>query len=369
MATSSTDAVLAALRQITGTAALVEAQLGMQTQMQGDAFFQLAYAKQSRMNHLRLALGCQKIRTVWVTNNIRMLSDAALAGKVRALEKDFFSTEDPMSVEKKCADLNRSVVVVNNNDAHEAGSSDRLARWVARCPDTVFLAWDWDNHHWLSLSYPLAALVDVYCPAHYENLYPLSRFNAAIAVVPCGTVQWTVAFMRARQELMLNAVRVAGPLGKHIYYGAFGYRNQVIATLEPRYPHVRFTNHQFHDLTPEEKFLEWVGFKLHMIVPVLNDVPIRLFDAWVTGGIPLAPESLRFSTVFADVDARDVVYYSAADMLEPQAMIRNALELFDTGGREGMLRRHNYGLLRHHGEQRLRRMLEVARDLIGFTGP
>ena len=244
-----------------------------------------------------------------------------------------------------------------------------MARWVARCPDTVFLAWDWDNHHWLSLSYPLAALVDVYCPAHYENLYPLSRFNAAIAVVPCGTVQWTVAFLRARQELMLNAVRADGPLGKHIYYGAFGYRNQVIATLEPRYPDVRFTTHQFHDLTPDEKFLEWVGFKLHMIVPVLNDVPIRLFDAWVTGGIPLVPESLRFSAVFADVDARDVVYYSAADVLEPQAMVKSAVDLFDSGGREGMLRRHNYGLLLHHGEQRLKRMLDVARDLIGFTGP
>jgi hypothetical protein len=369
MAISPTNAVVEALGHIPGTAVRAEAELGVQTQLQGSAFFHLAHAKQSRMNHLRLAMGCQKIRTVWVTNNIRLLSDAALAGEVRALEEDFFAAEDPMSVKKKSADLSRSVVVVNNNDAHEAGGTDRLARWVARCPDTVFLAWDWDNHHWLSLSYPLAALVDVYCPVHYENLYPLSRFNASMAVVPPGTVQWTVAFLRARQELMLNAVRADGPLGKHIYYGAFGYRNQVIATLGSRYPDVCFTTHQFHDLTPDEKFLEWVGFKLHMIVPVLNDVPIRLFDAWVTGGIPLVPESLRFSTVFADVDARDVVYYSAADVLEPQAMIKTALDLFDTAGREGMLRRHNYGLLRHHGEQRLRRMLEVARDLIGFTGP
>jgi hypothetical protein len=368
MAISITDAVIAALSHISGSAALVEAPFGMQRQLQDAALFHLAHAKQSRLNHLRLALGGQKIRTVWVTNNIRLLSDATLAFDVRALEDDFFSAEDAVAVKKKCANLTRSVVVVNNNDAHEAGGTDRLARWVARCPDTVFLAWDWDNHHWLSLSYPLAALVDVYCPAHYENLYPLSRFNAAIAVVPCGTVQWTVAFLRARQELMLNAVRADGPLGKHIYYGAFGYRNQVIATLEPRYPDVRLTTHQFHDLTPDEKFLDWVGFKLHMIVPVLNDVPIRLFDAWVTGGIPLVPESLRFSAVFADVDARDVVYYSAADVLEPQAMIKSAVDLFDRGGREGMLRRHNYGLLRHHGEQRLKRMLDVARDLIGFTG-
>lgn len=344
-------------------------QFDIQSQLQATGFYQLAHSKEIRLRALRRSFGGKALRTVWISHNIDMLANVLGTTVVRALPKDFFCDNEEPEVQQKCDDLKHCLVILNNNDAHEAGGTDRLARWVARCPDTVFLAWDWDNHHWLSLSYPLAALVDVYCPAHYENLYPLSRFNAAIAVVPCGTVQWTIAFMRSKQELLLNAARADGPLGKHIYYGAFGYRNQVIATLEPRYPDVRFTTHQFHDLTPDEKFLEWVGFKLHMIVPVLNDVPIRLFDAWVTGGIPLVPESLRFSAVFADVDARDVVYYSAADVLEPEAMVKSAVDLFDSGGREGMLRRHNYGLLRHHGEQRLRRMLDVARDLIGFTGP
>jgi hypothetical protein len=369
MATSTSDAVLAALSRITGTAAFVQAQLGVQTQLQEGAFFHLAHAKQTRLNHLRSVLGGQKIRTVWVSNNIRLLAQASWAGDVRPLEKEFFADEDPIAVQKKCADLKQSVVVVNNNDAHQGGGSERLARWVQRCPDTVFVAWDWDNHHWLSLSYPLAALTDVYCPTHFENLYPLSRFNAALAVVPCGTVQWTDAFLRARHETILNAARTDGPLGKHIYYGGFGYRNQVIATLEPKYPDVRFTTHQFHDLTPEQKFLEWVSFKLHLIVPVLNDVPIRLFDAWATGGIPLVPESLRFSAVFADVDPRDVVYYSASDVVNPQAMIEKARALFDADGQAGLLRRHQYGLSQHHGERRLRRMLDVARELVGFTGP
>ena len=53
---------------------------------------------------------------------------------------------------------------------------------------------------------------------------------------------------------------------------------------------MRFTTHQFHDLTQEQKFLDWVSFKRHFIVLKVNDVPIRLFDAWATGGIPLVPE-------------------------------------------------------------------------------
>ncbi len=53
------------------------------------------------------------------------------------------------------------------------------------------------------------------------------------------------------------------------------------------------------------------------------------------------PYALRFSAVFAEVDAHNVVYYIPADVLEPQAMIKSAVNLFDSGGREGMLRRHN----------------------------
>ena len=112
-----------------------------------------------------------------------------------------------------------------------------------------------------------------------------------------------------------------------------------------------------------------MGFKRHFIVLKLNDVPIRLFDAWATGGIPLVPESLRFSAVFEDMHPCDVVFYSASDVVTPQAMIEEAHALFDADGQMGILRRHQYGLGRHHGEQHLCRMLDVARELVGFTGP
>jgi hypothetical protein len=363
------EAVLAALNQITNTNAFVQAQRSVQDQFQDDKLFRLAYAKQTRLNALRAALSGRHIQTVWISNNIRLLADAPWQGTVRALEKDFFLDNNEASIQEKCGRLKQSIVIVNNNDAHQNGNVDHFGKWIARCPDTVFVAWDWDNHHWLSLSYPFAALSDVYCPSHYENMYPLSRFNAAMMVTPCGVVQWTKTFLSEKQAAILSAPRTDTLLGKHIYYGGFGYRNQVIATIEPKYPDVRFTTHQFHELTPEEKFAEWTSFKLHLIVPVLNDVPIRMFDAWATGGIPLVPESLRFSSVFCDVDPRDVVFYSTADVISPEAVVAKGCGLFDAGGHEGMMRRHHYGITRHHGEQRLTQMLDAAQRLIGLVWP
>jgi hypothetical protein len=363
------DAVLNALSRIASLSSLVQSERGAQELLQDNALFHLAYAKQTRLNDLRSEFGGQHLRTVWISNNVELLADAPWEGEVRALEKNFFQDQDPTSIQKKCADLKRSLVIINNNDTHKDGSTEDLAGWIQRCPDTIFVAWDWDNHHWLSLSYPLAALSDVYCPAHYENQYALSRFNAAAQVVPCGIVQWTSEFLGTRFDALASAVRSDGPLGKHIYYPGFKFRNQVITTLGPKYPDVCFTTHQFHQLTPEEKFLEWAGFKLHLIVPVLNDVPIRMFDAWATGGIPLVPESLRFSPVFSDVDQRDILFYSAADIITPEPLLERGLALFDSGGKDGIRRRHDYGLSRHHGEERIRRMLDAAKQLIGFKWP
>ena len=275
--------------------------------------------------------------------------------------------DDPASIQEKVALLEDALVIVNNNDAHHAGNIERVSEFFRHFKRVIFLVWDWDNHHWLSLSYPLAAIADVYCPSHYENLYQLTRFNAATITVPCGIVQWPTSFLEAHAADLLQAERSDQPLGRHIMYGGFQYRNQVIATLSRHYPDVGFSTHQFHELTPGQKFQEWLQHKLHFIVPVLNDVPIRLFDAWVTGGIPLVPESLRFSPVFSDVNACDIAFYSAADLIEPAALVARSCRLFDDGGATAILRRHRYGLAHHHGDERIRQMVGAAQQLIGFT--
>jgi hypothetical protein len=362
-----TDAILTAFGRASFVAELVRANQLSQSLLQDNALFQLAFLKQQRRNALREIFSGKPLRKIWLSNNIRLLENSFSGSEFGYLDKGFFSDQDEASIQEKVSLLEDALVIVNNNDAHHAGSIERFSEFFRHFKRVIFVVWDWDNHHWLSLSYPLAAISDIYCPSHYENLYELTRFNAATAPVPCGIVQWPAAFLKAHAEDLVSAERSDQPLGRHIMYGGFQYRNQVIATLSQRYPSVGFSTHQFHELTPEQKFEEWMQHKLHFIVPVLNDVPIRLFDAWVTGGIPLVPESLRFSPVFSDVNACDIAFYSAADLIEPADLIERACRLFDEGGAAAILRRHRYGLAHHHGDERIRRMVMAAQQLLGFT--
>ena len=50
-------------------------------------------------------------------------------------------------------------------------------------------------------------------------------------------------------------------------------------------------------------------------------------------------------------------------------MIEKARALFDADGQMGIVLWLQYGMVRHHGEQHLCRMLDVARELVGFIGP
>ena len=331
---------------------------------QHDAFFRLAHEKVQRRDHLIDRFNGRQPTRIYISNNLRHLSPRKAAVGVGYLERDFFLERNASRFAEKCTQLAGSVVIVNNNDAHKGGVAEAYVKFFESCPNTIFIAWDWDNHHWLSLSTVLAAHSDLYVPTHGENHYLLSRYNADITdAVAAGLTQWTTAFLRQHLADILQMPRSDSPLGMHIPYATFQYRNRVVATMQPHYATIGFSTHQFHQLTPEEKFTEWVSHKLHWIVPVLNDIPIRVFDALGTGGIPLIPDTLRYSHWLADAHPDDVLCYSAADILQPEPLVQRACRLFDRYGEEGMQRRFDYALEWHHGDVRIAMMLDAAARL------
>ena len=146
----------------------------------------------------------------------------------------------------------------------------------------------------------------------------------------------------------------------HRRYDPFSYRNQVITTLNKRYPSIGFSPLHYEQKSPEVRLAEWCGHKVHWVVPVLNDVPIRLFDALITGGIPLVPESLRFLQILHDIPTSDILYYGAVEIVEPVALVNKAIQLFNEGGAAGIRRRFRYALEKHHVDVRIRDMIHYA---------
>lgn len=335
---------------------------------QGEAFFHLAVAKHSRVNALKAGFQEAGLRKVYLSAYLAWFECRIPGFDVEILEKGFFAETDPARLQEKQALLKDCLVIVNNNDASAPDARIGYASLYASCASTCFVVWDWDNHHWLELSTFLAAHSDIYAPAHHENLYVLSRYNWLIAgPVYCSSVQWSRKFLTENLAYILNVERSTAPLGMHIPYAQFSFRMQVISTLSQRYSSIGFSNRTFHDRTPADKLSEWCAHKTHWIAPVLNDVPIRIFDALVTGGIPIVPESMRLLPPISSISRDHIVFYSGADVVNPLALVDRANRMFDEAGRDGMVARHRFALDHHHGDASVRAMLRSAADVFGLT--
>jgi hypothetical protein len=337
---------------------------------QSDTFFHLAAIKAARLGQMKSYFAQHGIKQLYLSANLAGFSCAIDGVKVDSLPKDFFIAGDADSFNQKQAQLSGCVVIINNNDVGTPELKAAYARFYEACSDCCFIAWDWDNHHWLDVSTFLAAHTDIYTPAHHENLYLLSRYNWLIAgPVYCSSVQWSSLFLKENLSTILNAERLESPLGMHIPYAQFSFRIQMISTLNQHYPTIGFSSHSFHQRSPLDRLKEWTAHTTHWIAPVLNDVPIRIFDALITGGIPIVPASLQFMQPVVAIPRQHIVFYSPTDIIDPQEVVAKANRLFTQGGDAARLDRHQLALQQFHGDYSVRKMLGFAAETLGIDLP
>jgi len=264
--------------------------------------------------------------------------------------RSFDAAEHPDGIEN-------SIVLINNNDLTDPVEGRAYVDVFLRSPTSVFVGWDFDNHHWIGRSAELAAWTDVYVPAHAANLFLLSRFNTSVTKpVACGVMQWTREFLTAQQSTILHTMRSEYPLGQHVEYADFQRRNQIVKALSRYYPHVRLTTQLYQSQSPLSRLAQWSGHACHWIVPVLGDCPIRLFDALATGGIPIAPRSLIEVSEVREV-AEHIVFYDEIDIDYPHEVVFEANRRFRARGVAGILERHRTAVARHHVDARIQQIL------------
>jgi hypothetical protein len=337
---------------------------------QQEVFFHLAQRQSARQAALCTYFGQRTVRRLFVGKNINGFEHEAPGWEVETVESGFFLGPDGVSAALRPEELDGAVVILNNNDVARLGHGPVWSDFQALHPKTLFIVWDWDNHHWLEHSVFCAAYSDLYVPAHHENLYLLSRYNWSIAgPVYAACVQWPRRFLAEQTGFLLSAPRAEAPLGRHVLYPSFTFRNSVVNTLSSHYPSIGFTTQNYHFRSPEDRLREWTAHKVHWIMPVLNDVPIRIFDALITGGIPIVPASLQMLGPFNAFPRDYLVFFRPESVFQPEALVAKALELFNRGGVDKLLERHRFALDHHHGSARLAEILGYAQQRFGFVQP
>jgi hypothetical protein len=245
-------------------------------------------------------------------------------------------------------DFNESLILLTNNNLAQIGPAD-FSRFIEQFESSVVAVHDFDNHHWHHLSIACAVVADVYVPAHLSSNIIQSRINPNIDIsLPCGTIQWTRELLFNHLEKIFNLNRSKNPLGMHNFYEKFKYRNSVISTLGKNIPSVQINLENFHIRSADDRFNEWASHSCHWIIPVHNDLPIRFFDALITGGIPIIPSSLVQQMEYFKIPAHFYVTHDALDILEPTEVIQRANDLFEKHSVEGILERFQFCLDNYH---------------------
>ncbi len=337
---------------------------------QQEAYFHMALHQSRRAAQLQAYFEKRSVQRLFVGANINGFEFQSQGWEVTTVETDFFLGANGNSAATRREVLDGAIVLLNNNDVARLGHGPVWSDFQAIHDKTLFILWDWDNHHWLEHSVFCATHSDLYVPAQHENLYLLSRYNWAIAgPVYAASVQWSRRFLTEHTGYLLGIQRSDAPLGRHVLYPAYPFRNSVVNTLSSHYPSIGFSLQNFHVRTPEDRLQEWSSHKLHWIMPVLNDIAIRIFDALITGGIPIVPASLQSLAPVNTFPREHVVFFPPEAILHPEDLVNAALARFDQGGLDQLLARHRFALEHHHGSSRITEILRYAQDRFGFVQP
>jgi hypothetical protein len=314
----------------------------------GERYFDtLAISKSLQLRDKLSRRAFKSFDTVCLGHNLRHATTLDGAREFVHLPVDFLDAPP--------ADLpERALYLLLNNDIgkHLPAYID----FYSRHPDSLFVIWDWDSQHWLYMSAMLAAHADFYVPASSENIYLLSHFNPHMLGPVFGAVnQWSRQFLVDHLDLLLQE-RSSEPFGPHAFYKDFGRRNRAIATLAKTYPAVNFVGNDFQRKSDLDNLIEWAGYKSHWIVPVLGGVPIRVYNALITGGIPVLPnhyQCMPEGTTLGDIPQ----YYEVGDLIDPQALNAAAVRQFDAQGQVGVVQRVMQTIERHHVDARCAQIL------------
>jgi len=230
-------------------------------------------------------------------------------------------------------------------------------------PEVLFVVWDWDSQHWIQMSALVAMNCDYYVSASSDNTFLLSHFNPHIlGPVFAGVHQWSRDFLLRRFDMM-TAPRAETPFGPHVHYAKYPKRSRAVAALAQHFESVKFADNQYKAKTDEDNLREWAGYKSHWIVPVLGGVPIRVYNAMITGGIPILPSFYRNVPEVAGLGTSPL-FYEVHDLLAPQAINAAANARFDSDGGAGLVQRISDAMATQHVDTRCDHIVRMLQQSI-----
>jgi len=224
----------------------------------------------------------------------------------------------------------------------------------------LYGVWFWDNHHHHNFNLRVATLADVVFVSHWhENQYLNLPTALAGAHIPAYSNQWSAGAIARHYPAGLPAERQDALFGGFGRYAWAVERNRFVEAVSAACPGHHLTLGKidaYFSISAAERLRAWVEHKVQLVVPINRDVSTRVFEALMTGQIPLLPDDVPDLDLVIDKQIQAVLpilRYKAGDVESAIASWRQGVALFDRDGAAGVQRRHEFARDRHSLAARL----------------
>lgn len=240
----------------------------------------------------------------------------------------------------------------------------------------LLATWFWDNHHLFADTMQAAMLSDIYFSAHgYCSAYIRNGCSVDGGFMPLCPIFWSSKEVETAASQALLATRSDLLYGGYNSYRDFPQRDVLIEQIKRHIPsnnlfitpHGTPTDqHPFYGMTPIDRMLEWMKYKVTLCISFGGNTAIRIFDMLLGGGIPLVVGRPKDLDAIIPRHMQEALPVYVIDDESPQAIeaaYRICLERFDEGGMDGVMLRHIYTRDNHMPRHRLSAMIDRIRSI------
>jgi hypothetical protein len=242
----------------------------------------------------------------------------------------------------------------------------------------ILCFWLIDNH--LSHEKNRASVLegDFYFCSHHGQIhedYLLNERSIAAPVLPACYMGLSLEIVTSMMQRFNNLPRLSKVVAPYFTYNFPGLpRTIFLDKLQTDFPdficlYTRAEERQkgYHNaLSDIEKCARWLYFKSSVVVPLNQDLSIRVFDGLIWGHTVLVPDNLpAFDYVFSEEEQKKlgIVRYDMDGGNDAiRAAAREALRLFAEMGTDGVTYRHNFVITSHMRAHRVRSVLSFLED-------
>ncbi|WP_146178975.1 hypothetical protein [Limnohabitans sp. Jir61] len=239
-------------------------------------------------------------------------------------------------------------------ETHGADISNLL--WELRAKansNSVISLWHFDNHIAYFNNYKSAISCDLNFLTHNIGVpgYLTNPYSAVASHIPPCTLQFSKNMIVEERYKRNSTSRVNKALFNYFDYPE-SPRASIIKNLEASISDVAeffitstSNRGRYWDKSIAERYDEWANHKCTVILPLVEDLSTRVFDALATGLIPIIPENIRDLESAISVEDQQRLGIVRIKDLSPEhvrAGIATAISNFDQMGDEGITARTDF---------------------------